>query len=292
MFKDILNFNDFKLRTDKSINYPNVKPDLYNRLVAHTTNFFAIAGLGAFTENYLLILPKELISSYAHLEENKIEEFNWFLNLITNSINETKRKYILFEHGMCACSGGLDRAHLHLMSVKKDINNNEIVLSINNALKRRLIGVKNLKYNGHIFHHRHDICQILSEEDKKNYKINGLLQNLKNLKNKKNFYKWPKIVTKTVKKGGQYIYFNSGSKESSFLTTQKIDTQLGREIVYYIDNKKIINNKNLDSFIKDWRWQDNYCNEAITKTLIFFNKKFKYLKKKNFSFKYQFEFPN
>ena len=30
---------------------------------------------------------------------------------------EYKKKSVIFEHGMCACIGGLDRAHLHVMSV-------------------------------------------------------------------------------------------------------------------------------------------------------------------------------
>ena len=32
---------------------------------------------------------------------------------------EIDRNSVVFEHGMCACIGGLDRAHMHVMSIQK-----------------------------------------------------------------------------------------------------------------------------------------------------------------------------
>ena len=38
-----------------------------------------------------------------------------------------------------------------------------------------------------------------------------------------------------INKGGHYVFFNSGTDESSFLTTNNFETQFGREVVYYIE---------------------------------------------------------
>ena len=73
---------------------------------------------------------------------------------------------------------------------------------------------------------------------------------------------WPFITLEHVKKGGHYVYFKSDFDTSSFLTTQKFNTQFGREIVYNIElssnnifkNKvKKINNKNTN--LNLWQWQ-------------------------------------
>ena len=84
--------------------------------------FFAISAIGPFTEGYLLIITKKLLSSFALIEDDKIDEMNWFIKSISKAIEETyNRNTVIFEHGMCACVGGLDRAHLHLMTIDKKL---------------------------------------------------------------------------------------------------------------------------------------------------------------------------
>ena len=117
---DELDWEKFRVNSNLSINnLPDVVQN-YNRLICHTSNFFVISGFGAFTEGYLLIIPKKLIPSFASLEKNYIEEFLWLKNFLINSTKVLYGEYdqVVFEHGMCACMGGLDRAHLHLMNYK------------------------------------------------------------------------------------------------------------------------------------------------------------------------------
>ena len=93
----------------------------FNRLIFHTQNFFLIAGYGAFNKGYCLLIPKNLISSFAHLDHNLVEEFNWCRSLIKRSLKDIYpgTNIAMFEHGLCGCMGGLDRAHLHFMPYNK-----------------------------------------------------------------------------------------------------------------------------------------------------------------------------
>ena len=39
------------------------------------------------------------------------------------------REVVYFEHGMCSCVGGFDRAHLHFMTIKKTLNSENPLVS-------------------------------------------------------------------------------------------------------------------------------------------------------------------
>ena len=93
-------------------------------------------------------------------------------------------------------------------------------------------------------------------------KIFGKLQKLSDIQNLavKN---WPLNTLDHINKGGHYVFFNSGTDESSFLTTNNFETQFGREVVYYIEknlSKKFLNNiqkiKKLNPHLQVWRWQN------------------------------------
>ena len=58
------------------------KVNEFNRLIAHSKNYFLIAGYGAFTEGYILIITKEFIPSYGLIEEKKLEELRFIISLI------------------------------------------------------------------------------------------------------------------------------------------------------------------------------------------------------------------
>ena len=60
------------------------------------------------------------------------------------------RKSIVFEHGMCACIGGLDRAHIHIMSISKDVKEKIITKSINKVLFNRKAGIEYINYNNYV----------------------------------------------------------------------------------------------------------------------------------------------
>ena len=61
MKKDQLSWEKFYEESQSRISLPK-KVKEYNRLVAHTKNFFIISGYGAFTPGYLLIISKDFLS--------------------------------------------------------------------------------------------------------------------------------------------------------------------------------------------------------------------------------------
>ena len=118
---DALSWDKFLEVTSKEKIYPPKKIDLFNRLLGHTDNFFIIAAIGAFVPGYVMIVSKKMIPSFALIEDNQLDELNWLIKNVSNTIkNAYDKEIVIFEHGMCACIGGLDRAHLHIMPVNKN----------------------------------------------------------------------------------------------------------------------------------------------------------------------------
>ena len=72
MKKDQLNWEKFYVESQGRVSLPK-KIEAFNRLVAHTKNFFIISGYGAFTPGYLLIISKDFIPSYGLIKEGDLE---------------------------------------------------------------------------------------------------------------------------------------------------------------------------------------------------------------------------
>ena len=114
---------------------------------------------------------------------------------------------------MCACIGGLDRAHTHLMTLDKKINDKTIINSINNTLNKRKAGIKYIKYKKFKLENIHDINQIMDSPGKNSYKTIGKLLSHDKIKNNFNLSQWPLTATKHAKNGGQYVYFKTPSNQ-------------------------------------------------------------------------------
>ena len=262
-----------------SLNGPKFpkKISAFNRLIAHTKNFFVISGYGAFTPGYMIIITKEFIPSFSLIKEESYEELNHLIKLLKKYISvKYNRKVAIFEHGMCACIGGLDRAHLHIMSLPKNTTNNDLEHSINLTLESRKAGIDYIIYKGHKLENKHDIESILQivksdKKQKSEIKIVGKLFKLNDIQDL-NHQKWPFVVLPHVKKGGHYVYFESSLKKSSFLTTHNFQTQMGREIIFKNEirkNKKFkIQIDKSDNFSEKWKWQNMIFEKNILKTII------------------------
>ena len=226
----------------------------YNRMVAYSKNFFLISGYGAFT-GYIVIVAKEFIPSFGFIDKEEVNELNFLIKIIKENIDiELKRKSIVFEHGMCACVGGLDRAHLHIMSIPKKTTKKSIKDAIEQTIFDRKLGIKYIRYKNYKLENIHDINEIYGVKVQKNkiklnkeFKVIGKLLNIKNLKNL-DTNRWPLITNKHVKKQGSYVYFNCDYENVSFLTKHNFQTQFGREVVFNIEKmnnvkfkKKIMN---------------------------------------------------
>ena len=263
---DQLSWSEFYNNSKNRKKIPT-KLDKYNRLIAHTKNLFVISGYGAFTPGYFLIISKEFIPSFGLIQKKNLNELNFLINFFQNIItNELDRKSVVFEHGMCACIGGLDRAHLHIMSIPKSSSEKSITKAINNSLYKRKAGINYIKYNNYKLDNLHDINHIyedlmVNKVNKSKFKISGKIFKIKDIKNL-NYDKWPLITLDHIKKGKHYVYFKSDFKNSSFLTTKNFQTQFGRQIAFEnemilnLKYKKNINKLKTNELTEIWKWQD------------------------------------
>ena len=266
MKKDQLSWDEFYKESLNRFSLPK-KINEFNRLVAHTKNFFIISGYGAFTPGYLLIISKDFLPSFGLVENDQLNELNFIIKLVKETINqELNRTSVVFEHGMCACIGGLDRAHIHVMSVPKKTNNKTITDAINLTLYNRKAGIEYIEYNNYKLQNIHDISHIYDDlitqkKNNKEFKIVGKLFKIKDIKNL-SVKMWPTITLNHIKKGGHYVYFKSDFDMSSFLTTNNFETQFGREVVYQneltlnnVFKKKVKKLENKNQNLNIWRWQ-------------------------------------
>ena len=274
MKNDQLSWEEFYKESKIRKSFPK-KINEFNRLVAHTKNFFIISGYGAFTPGYLLIISKDFLPSFGLVEDDQLNELNFIIKLIKETIaQEINRNSVVFEHGMCACIGGLDRAHIHIMSVPKKTNKNNIEEAINLTLYNRKAGIEYIEYKNYKLQNIHDISHIyddlITKKDKNNdFKIVGKLLKIKDIKNLA-VNNWPSITQEHIKKGGHYVYFKSDFDASSFLTTKNFETQFGRETVY--QNELIVNNQFKDKVkrlmnkspnLNIWQWQHHTFEKEI-----------------------------
>jgi len=274
---DQLSWRQFQIQSSKA-KKPIKKITEFNRLIAHSENFFLISGYGAFSDGYILIISKEFIPSYGLITSDRLNEIKFLIKLIKRFIkNKYNRKTVVFEHGMCACIGGLDRAHLHLMSVPENVNNEDFKDSINKVLYNRKAGIKYIEYNNYKLENFHDINQIYenykNKENNKDIKIIGKIMNLKDIQNLSP-EKWPLVTLDHINKGGHYVFFDSGEKNSSFITTHNFQTQFGREVVFEIEKKLNTNfKKEVKKIEKNhpsseiWRWQNFMFEKKILTTI-------------------------
>ncbi len=297
MNKDQLSWDEFYKESNGRSDIPK-KINEFNRLVAHTKNFFIISGYGAFTPGYLLIISKDFIPSYGLVAKNQFSELSFIIEIIKKTLElELDRNSVVFEHGMCACIGGLDRAHIHIMSIPKNSNEDTLIKSINSVLFNRKAGIKYIEYKNYKLQNIHDINQIyedlsLNKEKNNDFKIVGKLLEIKDIQNLP-VNEWPFATFDHINKGGHYVYFKSDYENSSFLTTQNFQTQFGREVVFQNelilndDFKNLVksyenNNKNLNV----WRWQHYIFEKEILESMKIAKSGFSHLKN---SYKEKFE---
>ena len=284
---DQLSWTEF-LKNSQERRDPLKTVEKYNRLIIHSKNFFVISGYGAFTPGYMLIVTKKLIPSYGLIESEQKNELDFLILQLQNLIkNNFKRKSVVFEHGMCACVGGLDRAHLHVMSISSKSNDVSLKKAINDTLYSRKAGIEHILYNNYKLENLHDINQIYETIEKNNSTANievvGKIYKLNNIKNLDE-KKWPLITMDHIMKGGHYVYFKSDYSNVSFLTTNNFQTQYGREVVFNNANNLDSNFSskfNIDNSDHLWKWQNLMCEENILETIKIAKNGFKELKANN-----------
>ena len=97
---------------------------------------------------------------------------------------------------MCACIGGLDRAHLHIMSNPNDSSVNNLTQTINDTLYERKVGIEYIQYKEYKLENIHDINQFFEDKDNlknEDIKIFGKILNIKEIQDL-SVNLWPKIT--------------------------------------------------------------------------------------------------
>ena len=276
MIEDQLSWDNFYEQSTKDKNVKEVKQ--FNRLIAHSTNFFIISAYGAFTPGYVLIVSKSFIPSFGLVDKKNLEELNFMIQISKKVIDQKyNRNSVIFEHGMCACIGGLDRAHLHIMSIANESSASNLIDAVNETLYERKTGIEYIKYKNYKLENLHDINQLFeNKENLKNddFEIVGEILDIRKIKDLSE-KEWPQITFDHINKGGHYVYFKTDSEDSSFLTTHNFQTQFGRQVVYNNEKNldknfkdKIMNLKQKNDFLEVWKWQNFMFNENILDTMI------------------------
>ena len=273
--KDVLSWDQFLNETLKEDSYPPKKIKLFNRLMAHSNNFFIISAIGAFSPGYLMLISKKLVPSLSLIDDEHLDELKWLTEAMRDVMQKTyNRNTVVFEHGMCACVGGLDRAHMHLMTIGKNVSENLIKDSINKTLIKRRAGIAYVEINGHKLENIHDILEITNSADASSYKINGKQLLYEDIHNNLDVNSWPVSARPHVKKGGHYVYFRTNKNTSSFFTNKNFQTQLGRQIVFELERQTNPSFKKMsDESIKKnnytniWKWQEFAFKENMLKTM-------------------------
>ena len=244
-------------------------------MVAYTNNFFLIAATGAFTPGYLMLITKKLIPSHSMIEEKHVDELKWLIEVISKAISKTyKKETVTFEHGNCACLGGLDRAHLHIMTINEKADNDLITKCINQTLINRKAGITSVEINGSKLENIHDINEIMNSPESESYKVNGKQLLYKDICNGFDINNWPISTKKHVQNNGQYVYFKTSSPSTSFLTDKNFQTQLGRQIVFEIEKETNSDIKNMSNeilkknkYANIWKWQEFQFKENMFRTM-------------------------
>ena len=81
MKKDQLSWEEFFKESQGRKSDPK-KINKFNRLVAHTKNFFVISGYGAFTPGYLLIISKDFLPSFGLVDDNQLNELKFLIRIV------------------------------------------------------------------------------------------------------------------------------------------------------------------------------------------------------------------
>lgn len=92
-------------------------------MIAETRSLYIIAGLGALTEGYLLLLPKVHYLSIGSLTQTELAELVAVKEVVARYIRQFYGPAVFFEHGSSSINragGCTDHAHLHVCPSDSD----------------------------------------------------------------------------------------------------------------------------------------------------------------------------
>lgn len=243
------------LNSVERLSWPRFLSGAYqDELICTTDNFFVISGYGAFVPGYILIVAKQPYRSLSVLNDSNYHELKWLTELMTRLVSKCYGKPVaLFEHGMCGCTDS-DNAHLHIFPISCQVTAEDVKAAIDRVLDNRGIGITD------------EIDQALRRP----------FRSAKSNQEVWTFEHMPKLSIDSYPQQCRtlhnYIYFRTPFSDASFLTDANFGSQVGREIVFELENKCNIELKEMNPRFENnqgkllWRWQDFMFEENVLKT--------------------------
>ncbi len=119
---DLCNSNNFFL-----LNIEIFPTGTKSRVLFESENFMVIPSVGCFVEGYLLVITKEHHISGISLNEERVAELEYIVNIIKHVIkNIYNKSVVLFEHGGSDLKNGSAKSithfHLHVVPVDREID--------------------------------------------------------------------------------------------------------------------------------------------------------------------------
>jgi ATP adenylyltransferase len=99
--------------------------ELWDIPIYESQSFVVLPTVGALVEGWLLVVPKKVELSFAHISKTQFSELGKFLDEIIPRIESFYGPVAVFEHGPASTNNlvgcGVDYAHLHLVPTRCDL---------------------------------------------------------------------------------------------------------------------------------------------------------------------------
>jgi len=133
-----------------------IYPALHEKgqIITSSDNFILIPDIAPITTDHLLIVPKSHFRSFASLPKSFSEEAEQIISEAVNRMKEfhPNSEVVAFEHGMgtineqtimCGGCGRTEHAHLHILPIPKDKDEN-VGKKLEQTISQYLTGIKSL----------------------------------------------------------------------------------------------------------------------------------------------------
>lgn len=113
--------------TNRDCKFCTFSSDFQSQLIKETENFRVFVGYGCFQEGYLLVIPKNHISSFAELEPTQLQEYERLSFEICAYLKKLYKKNVLIWENSSGPNANLKdslsivHAHMHFMPIEIDL---------------------------------------------------------------------------------------------------------------------------------------------------------------------------
>jgi diadenosine tetraphosphate (Ap4A) HIT family hydrolase len=119
------------------------RSQLTDRIIAEDEKFVLIAGVGAISPGYLLLLPKGHVRCFSHLPQSDLSSAEIWDQNIRKNVSSAFGEPVVFEHGSTSSTanagGCIDHAHIHYVPADIDAIGHLSSMMPSKQIKRPLL---------------------------------------------------------------------------------------------------------------------------------------------------------